>query len=135
MSDEAIEEIKRRKLEELTKVAQTPAADEPIELEDESDLPDLFERHRIVLVDCHAEWCGPCKQLAPIVQQVAANTEAAVVKVDIDRQRSLAQRWTVRSVPTLLLFVDGEPVERLAGVQSFDRLQSLIQAHSIADQA
>ncbi|TQR21944.1 hypothetical protein C9J85_19490 [Haloferax sp. wsp5] len=69
----------------------------------------------VVLVDFYADWCGPCKQLEPAVERIAAGTAATVAKVDIDANQQLAAKYGVRSVPTLLLFVDGEPVERLVG--------------------
>lgn len=130
MAEDTVEEIKRRKLEELRSSGTPSTPAEPIALEAGTAIDALLTEHRVTLVDCHAEWCGPCHQVKPIVQRIAAETAAAVVTVDIDQHRELAMEWGVRSVPTLLLFVDGNLAERLIGVQTFDRLAELVTAHA-----
>lgn len=129
MTDETAEQIKQEKLEALKRRA-AGGPDTPIDIESRSHLEDVLDSNTVVLVDCHADWCGPCQQLKPIVKQVASETNAAVAVVDIDRHPDLAQNWSVRSVPTLLLFVDGEMEERVMGVQPFDRLSALIGQHT-----
>jgi len=135
MSDE-LEEIRRRKLEELRNGERTEhegdepveSPDEPIHIDGVSALQETVA-DGVVLVDFYADWCGPCKQLEPIVERVAAGTAATVAKVDIDANQQLAAQYGVRSVPTLMLFADGEPVERLVGVQQEARLTSLVESH------
>lgn len=72
-----------------------------------------------VLVDFFATWCGPCKMMAPILDEVSqeVGANAAVYKVDVDQEVALAQRFNVMSVPTLIVFKDGAPVQQLVGVQ------------------
>jgi len=82
------------------------------------------------LVDFYADWCGPCQMLEPVVESIAADTDATVAKVDVDANRGLAAEYGVRGVPTLLLFADGEPVERLVGMQDESRLRSAIEEHA-----
>lgn len=130
MSEDPVEEIKRQKLEELQDTQGRTSRDAPIPIDGADELEALTDEHEVVLVDFHAEWCGPCKQLAPIVDQLAAETAATVVKVDIDQHSDLAGSWNVRSVPTLLLFADGEPVERVRGLQPYDRLAGLVEQHA-----
>lgn len=130
MSEDPVEEIKRQKLEELQDTQARTSRDAPIPIDGADELEALTDEHEVVLVDFHAEWCGPCKQLAPIVDQLAAETAATVVKVDIDQHSDLAGSWNVRSVPTLLLFADGEPVERVRGLQPYDRLAGLVEQHA-----
>lgn len=125
MTDETAEEIKREKLEALQRRA-AGGPDRPIEVEDKGHLDAVLDTHAVVLVDCYADWCGPCKQLKPIVARIAADTRAAVATVDIDRHPEMAREWQVRSVPTLLLFADGDPAERMMGIQPFDRLRELV---------
>jgi Thioredoxin domain-containing protein len=82
--------------------------------------------HDVVLVDFYADWCGPCQMLEPTVKSLAAETDATVLKVDIDQHQSLAQRYQVRGVPTLLVFNNGETVEEIVGVRDESTLRSLI---------
>lgn len=84
-----------------------------------------------VLVDFTAVWCGPCKMLEPIVQQLAQQWEGKVkvVKLDVDDQPYLAMDYQVMGVPTLMLFKDGAPVERVSGYQPKERLEKKFQVH------
>lgn len=70
-----------------------------------------------VLVDFFATWCGPCKMMAPVLDEVAQEVAAPVYKVDVDRETPLAQRYNVLSVPTLIVFKDGAPAQQFVGVQ------------------
>lgn len=81
-----------------------------------------------VLVDFHAEWCGPCKMLGPIVEQVAEAKagKALVAKVDIDAARDIATRFKITSVPTLIVFKDGQPVVGARGVQTKAAIEAMI---------
>jgi thioredoxin 1 len=108
--------------------AQSP--DEPLHVDGRAGLEETVAGHDVVLVDFYADWCGPCKMLEPVVESVAAGTAATVAKVDIDANQGLAAEYSVRGVPTLLLFVDGEPVERLVGMQEESRLRSLVESHT-----
>ncbi|NHN42878.1 thioredoxin [Halorubellus sp. JP-L1] len=134
---EEIEEIRRQKLEELRSRDERGSANaseprsptEPVPVDGDAELSETVAEHDVVLVDFYADWCGPCQMLEPVVETVAAETDAAVAKVDIDANQSLAAEYSVRGVPTLLLFADGQPVERLVGMQEEARLRSLIERH------
>ncbi len=120
----------RDELEALQQDTSSPSPNSPQTVETRAALDAMLADHELVLVDCFAEWCGPCQQLKPIVKQMAADTAATVVTVDIDTLPDVAREWQVRSVPTLLLFVNGEPVERLMGVQPYDRLVEVITRYA-----
>ena len=129
MSDaEDIENIREQKKEQLRSRAGTP--DEPVHVESGSHLEELLSGHDVVLADFYADWCGPCEMLEPTVESVAASTPAAVAKVDIDAHQELAARYQVQGVPTLYLFVDGEPEDRMVGVQDEETLVEAIEAHA-----
>ncbi|MFA9516699.1 thioredoxin [Halopenitus sp. H-Gu1] len=100
--------------------------DEPVHIGSEDALDELVEEGGVVLADFYADWCGPCQMLEPIVETLAADTNATVAKVDVDANQSLASAYGVRGVPTLVLFADGEQVEEIVGAQPEDRLRSLI---------
>ena len=84
-----------------------------------------------VLVDFTAVWCGPCKMLEPVVKQLAQSWEGKVkvVKLDVDDNPNLAMDYQVMGVPTLMLFKDGQPVERVTGYQPKDRLEKKFIPH------
>jgi len=73
-----------------------------------------------VLVDFWAEWCGPCKMLAPMLDEIANEqaNKAVIAKVNIDESPELTARFRINSIPTLIVFKDGQPVRTLSGVQS-----------------
>jgi thioredoxin 1 len=86
-----------------------------------------------VLVDFGAEWCHPCKQLDPIVDEIAEELagKLKVTKLDIDHNIDSTMKWGVMGVPTLILFVDGEPVERLTGYIPKNRILDKLSPHLV----
>ncbi|WP_142856881.1 thioredoxin [Salinigranum halophilum] len=104
----------------------TAQPSEPIHVKSKAHLDELVAEHDVVLADFYADWCGPCKMLEPTVAEIAAETEVAVVKVDIDELQDLARDAGVRSVPTLQFYAHGEEAKRLIGVQDKDALLDVI---------
>lgn len=94
-----------------------------------SDFNEMIKDSKPTLVDFFATWCGPCRVQGPILEQVKdkVGDAANVVKVDIDRNQALAAQYRVQSVPTLILFSNGEPVWRAVGVQQADLLEAKIR--------
>jgi len=110
--------------------SSTVTPTEPIHVEGQAELDDLVTEHDAVLADFHADWCGPCKMLEPIVDRLAEDTGVTVAKVDVDANQRLAGAYGVRGVPTLVLFADGEQVEQVVGVQPEEQLRSLIDGYT-----
>ena len=130
-----IRERKRKELLERAGVASDsdpePAGtpEEPVYVGSQEEFAEITGDD-VVLADFYADWCGPCKQLEPIVEQVAANTSATVAKVDVDKHQALAGQYGVRGVPTMVLFSDGEAVEQVVGVRGEDQLSTLIESYT-----
>ncbi len=102
-----------------------------VEVDDGTFQAEVLEQEGAVLVDFGAEWCAPCKQLDPIVEELAQEWEGKVKvrKLDIDDNMDIAMQYSVMSVPTLILFVDGEPKERLRGYQPKQKIVDRLAPH------
>lgn len=92
---------------------------------------EVLEAAEPVLVDFSAVWCSPCKMLDPIVERLAAEWtgKVKVVKLDVDHSPEIAMQYQVLGVPTLMLFVDGESLERITGFQPKERIESKLIPH------
>ncbi|MAP55108.1 thioredoxin [Altibacter sp.] len=92
----------------------------------------IIDSETPVLVDFHADWCGPCKMLAPILKQVKDELGDAIkiVKIDVDKNQAAAAKFNVRGVPTLLLFKNGQQQWRQSGVLQKDAIIAAINAHN-----
>ncbi|MEY8701724.1 thioredoxin [Francisella philomiragia] len=83
-----------------------------------------------ILVDFYADWCGPCKTLSPILDQLSKDyTGAVIVKVNVDDNQSLAAKFGIRSIPTMIIFKAGQPVETLTGVHTGSQLEQKLKAY------
>jgi thioredoxin 1 len=98
------------------------------EVTDQSFEQDVLKSEVPVLVDFWAEWCGPCKMLAPTVEKVANDYEgkAKVVKLNIDDNNQVAQQYGIKGIPTLILFKDGSEADRTVGLTTKDNISRMI---------
>ena len=91
----------------------------------------ILSENTLVMVDFFATWCGPCQMFSPIVEQIEDKYDGdlTVVKVDIDENSDIAEKYTIQSVPTTILFKNGEVVERVSGMLSLSQCSNLIEKH------
>jgi thioredoxin 1 len=108
---------------------ESDSPSEPVHVNGAGEFDEVTGAYDVVLVDFYADWCGPCKMLEPIVEEVAAETEAVVAKVDVDANQALAGQFGVRGVPTLVLFADGEAVDEMVGMQQKESLVAAVEQH------
>ncbi|GGW61641.1 thioredoxin [Winogradskyella epiphytica] len=96
-----------------------------------SKFSELINQDKPVLVDFFAEWCGPCKMMSPILKDVKdkLGDDVSIIKIDVDKNQSLASKYQVRGVPTMILFKNGKQVWRQSGVLQKDDIISIINTH------
>lgn len=88
---------------------------------------EVLKSEKPILIDFWATWCGPCKTMAPIVEEIAEErTDIKVCKIDVDQEPELARQYRVMSIPTFLVFKEGEVVKRDMGVMSKEEVEGLI---------
>lgn len=89
----------------------------------------LLKNERTIFVDFFATWCGPCKMLGPEIDKLAEEVgdEIKIVKIDIDKERELADLYNVQSIPNLFVFKDGKVIDRQLGYQAYPQLKAMLE--------
>lgn len=92
----------------------------------------IIDSTTLVLIDFYADWCGPCKMLAPILKEVKQELgdSIKIVKIDVDKNQTLAAKYQVRGVPTMLLFKDGKQLWRQSGVLQKQDIISIVNSYT-----
>lgn len=98
------------------------------ELNKDNFKQEVLDSDKVALVDFFADWCGPCKMVGPIVDQIASeNSDINVCKINVDEQPELAARYNVMSIPTLISFKDGQELKKSIGLVSKDEILALVK--------
>jgi thioredoxin 1 len=100
-------------------------------IQDETELDSLLTNESLLVVDCTATWCGPCKIVAPLMDQLANQygTRAKVFKLDLDNNKSVAKRFGIKSIPAVMFFKQGELVETVVGVKTYEEFTATLERH------
>jgi len=126
-----LEEIRAKKIKELMNRMSTPKIDKPIVVSDRN-FEQTVKNYPLVVVDCWAAWCAPCRAIAPIVDQLARDYTGKVVfgKLNVDENPETAQRFGIMAIPTLLVMKDSKEVDRVVGVLPKNQLEEKISSYA-----
>jgi len=128
---EELEKIKQRKLRQLMKkTAETEkksAANKPVEVTD-ATFKEMIHEHPLVVVDCWAPWCAPCRIVAPIIEEMARDYAGRILfgKLNMDENREVAMQYQIMGIPTLLVFKNGKLIDRIVGAMPRQMLEPKI---------
>lgn len=129
-----LERIRARKMQELmsrqNQATGKNIPDSPIQVTD-SDFEALIQKYPLIVVDCWAAWCGPCRTLTPVIDELARDYAGKIVfgKLDVDENPRTAMNFGIMSVPTLLLIKNGKLVDQIVGVVPRDYIESKLRKH------
>ncbi len=105
--------------------------DEPVKVTDE-DFDEFVEEYDVVLIDFWAEWCGPCKRLGPIIEELAEEMQGDVAfgKLDVDDNKAKSSEYSVSSIPTMIIFNDGEVVDKMIGALPKEDIKEKLEKYT-----
>ena len=125
-----LEELRLRRMRDLLAKADSDASSVPVTLTD-ATFEDFVKNNPLAVVDCWAEWCGPCRMIGPVVEQLAKDFAGKVMfgKLNVDQNPATAARFGIMSIPTLLIVKDGTLVDSIAGAVPRDHIVSKLQPY------
>lgn len=135
--DNELDEIKKKKLEQIKRRYMNGGnnMDEempntPIKMTD-ADFDENAKKYQMVVIDCWAPWCGPCRMIHPIVEELAKEMQGKIVfgKLNVDENRATAAQFGIMSIPSLLVFKNGELVDRIVGAMPKEMLMAKLNPH------
>ena len=126
-----LEEIRAKKMRELMGQMSTPTIDKPIAVSDRN-FDQTIKNYPLVVVDCWAAWCAPCRAIAPVVEQLAKDYSGKVVfgKLNVDENPETAQRYGIMAIPTLLVMKNGEEIDRIVGALPKSQLEAKLSTYA-----
>ena len=132
--DLELEKIRQKKMQELMRgrpgEEKTRWPDEPINVTDET-FQETVQKYPLVVIDCWAPWCGPCRMVAPVIEEMANDYAGKIVfgKLSVDENKQTAMKYGIMSIPTLLIFKKGELVDQIAGAMPRQMLEPKIMKY------
>lgn len=132
LSIDEIDRIKAKKLKEMTESSLKPRIDAPIVIDDGA-FDDTLSKYPLVVVDCWADWCAPCKMIAPVIDELAQQYSGKIVffKLDVDSNRLIPNRYQITGIPTLLVFKNSNLVDRIVGVVPKHEIMRVVSNHML----
>lgn len=100
-------------------------------IQNETEFDELKDNQSVLVVDCTATWCGPCKLVSPLIDQLAEaySDRAKVCKLDLDDHKDVAKRFEIKSIPAVMFFKEGELVETLVGAKAYEQYSEELEKH------
>jgi thioredoxin 1 len=134
LEDEELRIINEKRMKELQQIVNEKELlkniTDPIELDD-SDFTESINKFPLLLVDFWAPWCGPCRMMSPVIDQVGKEYQGKLVvgKVNVDENPSISRQFGISSIPTLILFKKGQAVNNIVGSVSKSRIDEMVRMH------
>ncbi len=133
--DDEVQRINEKKFEEMLKPRSKPqeisgGSSKPVELTD-TNFREVVKSHPVVVVDFWAPWCGPCRAVSPVLEQLASEMagQATFGKLNVDDNPMTSQQFGIQGIPTIMVFKDGEPVDGLVGAAPKQMIESRIRPY------
>jgi thioredoxin 1 len=126
-----LEQIREKKIRNLMNQMSTPRIEKPIVVSDRN-FDQTVKSYPVIVVDCWAAWCAPCRAIAPIVDEMAKEYSGKVVfgKLNVDENPETAQKFGVMAIPTLLIMKEGKEVDRVIGVLPKNQLEAKVNSYA-----
>ena len=123
-----LEEIRKEKMRKMKEKMNT--SNKPIEITD-NNFEETKKKHPLFIVDCWAEWCMPCRMIAPMLEKLAEEHNGKITfgKLNVDQNNGIPQKYGIRGIPTLLVFKNGKLIDRLVGVMPYEVLNTKIKGY------
>ena len=126
-----LEQLRAKKMRELIEQMSTPSIDKPIVVSDRN-FEQTIKNYPLVVVDCWAAWCAPCRAIAPVVEELAKDYTGKVVfgKLNVDENPETTQKFSIMAIPTLLVMKNGTEVDRIVGALPKNQLEAKISVYA-----
>jgi len=132
-----LEELRKKKMEELKKQLMyrgrnmsEEMPDTPLEVTD-ADFDDAVKKYKTIVIDCWAPWCGPCRMVGPIIEELAKEMQGKIVfgKLNVDENPTVSMKHQIMSIPTMLIFKNGNLIDKLIGAMPKDMLKQKLESY------